>query len=78
MVFEGDAIQAAKWHLIARQAGVSDFTLDIMLSRLAPEQRVEAERLVDGWEAGRLTDDASDGQAAVDTQPAGQQAPSRP
>ena len=43
VVFEPDQVQAAKWHLLARQAGVSDFSLDIALSQLTPEQRVEAE-----------------------------------
>jgi TPR repeat protein len=56
VVFEPDTVRAAKWHLLARQAGVSDFSLDIMLAKLSKEERVEAERLVDAWESGRLTD----------------------
>ena len=56
MVFEANPTQAAKWHLLARQAGVSDFSLDIMLSKLTKEQRVAAERAVDGWSSGRLTE----------------------
>jgi len=35
---------------------VSDFSLDIMLAKLSKEERVEAERQVDAWESGRLTD----------------------
>ena len=31
-----DPVQAAKWHLLARGAGVSDFSLDIVLSKLTP------------------------------------------
>ena len=57
LVFELDLVQAAKWHLLAREAGVSDFSLDIVLTKLTPEQRVAAERLVDAYEGGRITED---------------------
>ncbi|TFG86826.1 MAG: sel1 repeat family protein [Hyphomicrobiales bacterium] len=56
VVFETDLVQAAKWHLLAREAGVSDFSLDIMLAKLTKEQRVEADRGVDAWISGRLTE----------------------
>jgi hypothetical protein len=49
-------VQAAKWHLLARSVGVSDFSLDIMLARLTPDERVQAERSVDAWRSGRLTE----------------------
>jgi TPR repeat protein len=55
VVVKADPVEAAKWHLLARQAGVSDFSLDIMLSKLTKKQRVTAEREVDAWEAGSLT-----------------------
>jgi len=63
LVFELDLVQAAKWHLLAREAGVSDFSLDIVLTKLTPEQRVAAERLVDGYEGGRITEDEESGTA---------------
>ena len=50
-------MKAAKWHLLAREAGVSDLSLDIMLSKLTKEQRVAAERLVDAYEGGRITEE---------------------
>jgi TPR repeat protein len=56
VVVKADPVEAAKWHLLARLAGVSDFSLDIMLSKLTKEQRVAAERAVDAWESGRLTE----------------------
>jgi TPR repeat protein len=46
---EADPVQAAKWHLLARSAGVSDFSLDIVLSKLTPEQRAKAEKAADDW-----------------------------
>ena len=36
-----DPVQAAKWHLLARESGVADFTLDVMLAKLTPEQRAK-------------------------------------
>ncbi len=56
IVVDPDPVQAAKWHLLARDAGVSDFSLDILLSKLTKEERIEAERAVDAWESGRLTE----------------------
>jgi hypothetical protein len=49
-------VQAAKWHLLARSAGVSDFSLDIVLSKLTKEQRVEAEKAAEGWRYSRLSE----------------------
>jgi len=56
VVVKADPVQAAKWHLLARGAGVSDFTLDLMLAKLTKEQRAEAEKDADGWRNGRLSD----------------------
>jgi TPR repeat protein len=56
VVVKADPVQAAKWHLLARGAGVSDFTLDLMLARLTKEQRAEAEKAADGWRNGRLSE----------------------
>jgi TPR repeat protein len=44
-----DPVQAAKWHLLAREAGVADFTLDVMLAKLTPEQRAAAEKAAQDW-----------------------------
>jgi hypothetical protein len=49
-------VQAAKWHLLAREAGVSDFSLDIVLSKLPKEQRAEAEKEAEAWRDGKLDD----------------------
>ena len=42
-------MQAAKWHLLARGAGVSDFTLDLVLAKLTQEERAAAEKAADDW-----------------------------
>jgi hypothetical protein len=44
-----DPAQAAKWHLLAREAGVADFTLDVMLAKLTPEQRAAADKAAQAW-----------------------------
>ena len=31
-----DPVQAAKWHLLAREAASADFALDILLAKLTP------------------------------------------
>ncbi|KAB2851654.1 MAG: sel1 repeat family protein [Hyphomicrobiaceae bacterium] len=49
VVFEPNIAEAAKWHLVARRAGVSDLRLDDWLSRLTKEERAEAERAADAW-----------------------------
>ena len=51
-----DPVQAAKWHLLAREAGVSDFSLDIMLAKLTPEQRAAADKAAQAWRDERLTE----------------------
>jgi hypothetical protein len=51
-----DPVQAAKWHLLARSAGVSDFALDIVLSKLSPDERTQAEKAAEDWLNGRLAD----------------------
>jgi TPR repeat protein len=53
---KADPVQAAKWHLLARAGGVSDFALDIVLSKLTPEQRAEAETAAEAWQNGRLSE----------------------
>jgi hypothetical protein len=35
--------------LLAREAGVADFTLDVMLAKLTPEQRAAAEKAAQDW-----------------------------
>ena len=46
---KADPVQAAKWHLLAREAGVSDFSLDIVLSKLTKEERAKAEKAAEDW-----------------------------
>jgi len=38
-----EPVQAAKWHLLARQNGISDLRLDIWMGGLGKEQRARAE-----------------------------------
>lgn len=45
-----DAISAAKWHLLSRQSGVSDFALDRFLGALTPDERTKAEKAADDWQ----------------------------
>jgi TPR repeat protein len=47
---ERDWIAAAKWHLLSREAGVSDFGLDRFLASLTPEERKKAEKSAYDWE----------------------------
>jgi hypothetical protein len=54
MVVKADPVQAAKWHLLARNAGVSDFSLDIVLSKLSKEERAAAEKAAEEWRNGKL------------------------
>ena len=56
VVVEADPVEAAKWHLLAREAGVSDFSLDILLAKLTKEQRAKAEKEADDWREDRLGD----------------------
>ena len=46
---EESPVEATKWHLLARAAGVSDFWLDVYITRLTPEQRTEAEKDAENW-----------------------------
>ena len=50
-------MQAATWHLLAREAGVSDFSLDIVIAKLTKEQREQAEQAAEDWRNGRLGKD---------------------
>jgi TPR repeat protein len=53
---KADPVLAAKWHLLARGAGVSDFSLDIVLSKLKPEERAKAEEAAENWRSHRLSE----------------------
>ncbi len=44
-----DRIQAAKWHILARAAGESDFRLDLFVISLRPDERKQAESLARAW-----------------------------
>ena len=57
VVVKADPVQAAKWHLLAREAGVSDFSLDVVLAKLTKEQREQAEQAAEDWRNGRLSKD---------------------
>ncbi|MEM9591929.1 MAG: tetratricopeptide repeat protein, partial [Pseudomonadota bacterium] len=56
IVFPLDLTEAAKWHLIARDAGVSDFRLDVLLTKLTPEQRAAADRFVDAYQGATVSE----------------------
>jgi uncharacterized protein len=45
-----DIIAAGKWHLLSRQAGVSDFSLDKLLGSLSDDQRAKAEKDATDWQ----------------------------
>lgn len=49
VVYTKDLVTAAKWHLLARRAGVSDFKLDVFLAALTPEQRKQADKDAADW-----------------------------
>jgi TPR repeat protein len=42
-------VEAAKWHLLARKAGISDGRMDIFLSRLTKSERMAAEKAAADW-----------------------------
>jgi hypothetical protein len=42
-------VVATKWHLLARSAGLSDFRLDLYITKLTPEERTKAEKAADAW-----------------------------
>jgi hypothetical protein len=46
-----DPVTAGKWHLLSRQAGVSDFKLDQFLGNLSEDDRTKAEKAATDWEA---------------------------
>lgn len=56
VVVKADAVEAAKWHLLARQAGVSDFSLDILLSKLTKEERAKADKGAEDWRNDRFSE----------------------
>ena len=45
-----DALVACKWHLLSREAGVSDFRMDDFMSRLSADDRVKVEKAADQWQ----------------------------
>lgn len=47
--FPENPVEAGKWHLLARDAGASDFRLDVYMTRLTPEQRTKAEKAAESW-----------------------------
>ena len=49
IVYSKDMVTAAKWHLLARQAGVSDVRLDVMVATLTPDERKQAEADASQW-----------------------------
>ncbi|MEL6373874.1 MAG: hypothetical protein AAFR04_07885, partial [Pseudomonadota bacterium] len=46
---EPNIVQAAKWHLLARGAGVDDGALDQYISRLTPDDRKRATAAAARW-----------------------------
>jgi hypothetical protein len=46
---ERDLVEAAKWHILARRAGVSDTQLDRMFARLSQDDRAQALVLANFW-----------------------------
>ncbi len=44
-----DPVQAAKWHLLAKSAGLDDAQLEQMVKKLASSQRIAAEKAVAEW-----------------------------
>ena len=53
VALKADMMEAAKWHMLARAAGVSDFQLDFMLSKLTEAQRLAAEKAAEDWSTQR-------------------------
>ncbi len=47
---QSDVVTAGKWHLLSRQAGVSDFRLDDVLSKLSTDDRTKAEKEATDWQ----------------------------
>lgn len=52
---QADPVQAAKWHLIAKAAGLADKQLDALVARLSRADRARAQQEADEWiEKSRL------------------------
>jgi TPR repeat protein len=47
---EHDPVEAAKWHMLSREFGVSDFRLDKLLSGLSPDVRSKAQQSAELWQ----------------------------
>lgn len=48
-----DVVQAAKWHLLARSAGLADPELDEMLAKMPRSERLTAEKAANQWAGER-------------------------
>jgi TPR repeat protein len=46
---EMNVVEAAKWHLIAKAAGVADESLDKIVAKLSKADRVRAEKAAGDW-----------------------------
>src|SRR5439155_25716588 len=46
---EMNVVEAAKWHLIAKAAGLADESLDKIVAKLSKADRAKAEKAADDW-----------------------------
>jgi uncharacterized protein len=46
---EMNVVEAVKWHLIAKQAGIEDATLDEVAAKLSRKDRLTAEQAAFAW-----------------------------
>ncbi len=46
-------VASAKWHLLARNAGVSDPLMDLFVAKLSPDAREKAQKAADEWQDQR-------------------------
>ena len=44
-----DVVEAARWHLIAKAAGIADESLDKILAKLSKADRAQAQKAADAW-----------------------------
>lgn len=49
LVYKQEPIEAAKWHILAREKGVADLTLDFLVMRLSKDERKAADERVRAW-----------------------------
>jgi len=50
-----DPVAAAKWHLLARESGISDARLDVFLAGLNEKQREQAEAAARQWRTTEMS-----------------------